>query len=460
MEKFLGRDTELNILQKIYNKDAFGMAIVYGRRRIGKTMLVNEFLKRQDCKIISFTAVEQNEKALLSLMKDTVLNTLAPDMLDMIDFPDFDKLFEFIGKCAAKERIIFFIDEYPYLAKQCSYIQSVLQKYIDGSWKNTNLFFIICGSLVGFMKDEVLAESAPLYGRSDLELKLRPFGYDETALFLENYSNEEKAIVYGLTGGVAKYIKQFDCNRSLDENIIEQFYSPGGYFSEEQVKTVITSDKQNPALYNSIISAVATGHTKNHEISVCAGIDDISYPLKVLVKAEILERRMAKKPYYVLNDSMLEFWFKYVNRAVSLINVGNGAKYYESNVKINLHDFMGKIFEKMAKNYLLKRAGNFGIPLMTDITDYQDSVLNEDGKPCQVEIDLYGKEDKKLVLIGECKFKNEKFGKNEYDAFMDKVRLVHGEKTVLCLFSLSGFSDYVKQNAINTMLISLDDMYI
>lgn len=231
LDIFLGRKTELNILQKIYDRNSFGMAIVYGRRRIGKTMLISEFMKRQDVKKIFFTAVEQNEKALLSLMKDAVLSTLAPEMQDMIDFQDFDKLFEFVGRHASKERVIFFIDEYPYLAKQCPYIQSVLQKHIDNSWKNSNLFFVICGSLVGFMKDEVLAESAPLYGRSDLELKLRPFGYDETALFLPNYTNEEKAIIYGFTGGVAKYIRQFECNRTLDENIIEHFYSLGGYFS-------------------------------------------------------------------------------------------------------------------------------------------------------------------------------------------------------------------------------------
>jgi len=461
MELFLGRKTELQILQKIYdrNKNEFSMIIVYGRRRIGKTMLINEFMKLNDCKKISFTAVEQNEKALLSLMKDAVLNALAPDMLDLIDFADFGKLFEFIGKYATKERIIFFIDEYPYLAKQCPYIQSVIQKYIDTNWKNTNLFFVICGSLVGFMKDEVLAESAPLHGRSNLEMKLRPFAYDETALFLENYSNEEKAIVYGLTGGVAKYIKQFDCNHSLDENIKEQFFSTGGYFSEEQVKTVITSEKKNPSLYNSIISAIATGHTKNNDISVYTGIDDLTYPLKVLVNAEIIERRVSKKPYYILNDSMLEFWFKYVNRAVSLINAGNGAKFYEMNVKEKLHEFMGKIFERMAKDYLFKNAGNMDIPLMTELTNFQGSILGENKKPCQIEIDLYGKEDKKLVLIGECKFKKHKFKKEELEAFINKVELLHGEDSFLCLFSLSGFTDYVEKNANGIRLFSLDDMY-
>ena len=277
MQEFVGRKQELDTLQKRYNRTGFGMAIVYGRRRIGKTMLINEFIDRQNCRSIRFTAVEQNEKTLLTMMKDVVLETIAPEMSQVIDFSDFDKLFDFIGKNSTKERIVFFIDEYPYLVNQCPYIQSLLQKHIDNDWKKTNMFFIICGSLVGFMKDEVLAESAPLYGRSDLELHLHPFRYNETALFLDGYSNEEKAVVYGLTGGVAKYIRQFDTNRSLDENIIENFYSFGRYFSEELIQTVITNDRKNPALYNSIIDAIATGHTKYNEIASYLGVDDVDY---------------------------------------------------------------------------------------------------------------------------------------------------------------------------------------
>ncbi|MBQ2173541.1 MAG: AAA family ATPase, partial [Alphaproteobacteria bacterium] len=322
---FRGRKTELRILDKKYKNPGFVMTVLYGRRRIGKTKLINKFIHDHDCRSISFTAVERGETELLSMMTESVLNALSPELVGTISFNSFENLFEYIGSKAEKERLIFFIDEYPYLAKQCPYIQSILQKVIDTKWKKGKLFFVICGSLVSFMKDEVLAESAPLHGRSDLELKLRPFNYLETAEFLNNYTNEEKAICYGLTNGVAKYIEQFDTCNSLEDNIIEQFYSIGGYFSEEQIKTIITNEKQNPALYNSIISAVATGHTKNSEIASYVGVDDVTYPLKVLVKAELLEKRVAKKPYYILNDSMIEFWFRYVNRATSLINADNGA---------------------------------------------------------------------------------------------------------------------------------------
>lgn len=456
---FRGRTAELNALNKKFKQNGFVMTVLYGRRRVGKTRLINEFMQGHDCKKICFTCVEREESELLSLMTEAVLMALAPDMADMISFKRFEDLFDFIGKQAEKERIIFFMDEYPYLVKQCPYIQSVLQRVIDTYWKKGNLFFVICGSLVSFMKDEVLAQSAPLHGRSDIELKLRPFDYLETAEFLDGYTCEEKAICYGLTNGVAKYIEQFDPKLSLEENILEQFYSVGGYFAEEQVKTVIASDKQNPALYNSIVSAVATGHTRSSEIASCIGSDEVTYPLKVLVNAEVLEKRVSKKPYYVLNDSMLEFWFRYVSRATSLINAGNGAMYYNSNVKEHIHDFMGKVFEKMAKEYLIKHAGVDGLPVLTEITDYQDTVLDEEKKPKQIEIDLLGKNDKNILLVGECKFKNSTFDKSDLEKIMDKIKYLPVTDPIICIFSLSGFSDHVKNNAGNCRLIGIEDMY-
>ena len=456
---FRGRATELKLLDRKYNQSGFNMVVLYGRRRVGKTRLVNQFIQEHDCKCISFTAVERGEKELLSMMTEAVLLSLAPDMLDEISFNSFEKLFDFVGKQSDKERIIFFIDEYPYLAKQCPYIQSVLQKVIDTKWQRGNLFLILCGSLVSFMKEEVLTESAPLHGRSGLELKLRPFNYLETAEFLDGFTDEQKAICYGLTNGVAKYIEQFDTHDSLDENIITQFYSIGGYFTEEQVKTVVTGDKKNPALYNSVVSAVATGHTKNCEIASYIGTDDVTYPLKVLVNSEVLERRVSKKPYYVLNDSMLEFWFKYVNRAISLINAGRGETYYFANVKVHLHDYMGKIFEKMAKEYLMMNAGRGDFPILTEITDYQASVLDENGKQKQIEIDLLGKEDKKILLVGECKFRNSPFNKDEFEIFMDKIKYVSATDPVVYIFSLSGFTEYVKENAGKCRLVGIEDMY-
>ena len=159
------------------------------------------------------------------LLGNDVLENLAPSLSGKIKFESFDSVFDFITEKAGKEKLVFVIDEYPYLAKSCPYMNSLLQKYIDHDWKNTNLFLVLLGSLISFMREDVLGQNAPLHGRANLEMKLNPFDYKETALFVPSYTEEEKAIVYGLTGGVAKYLEQFDDSVSLNHNIEKLFFS-------------------------------------------------------------------------------------------------------------------------------------------------------------------------------------------------------------------------------------------
>ena len=461
VDKFIGRKTELAALQEKFDSKGFHMAVIYGRRRLGKTALINEFIRLNDVKAISFVALERTEKELLEMMGNTVLTELAPELLDVVHFESFDKIFDFLAHYAKNEKIIFVIDEYPYLAQQCKYMNSLLQKYIDHQWKETQMFFIICGSLVSFMRDDVLSKNAPLHGRSSIELKLRPFDYLETADFVPKFSNEDKAIVYGLTGGVAKYLEQFDDSKSLDTNIIKNFFSNTGYFTEEQVKTVITGEKSSPTTYNSIISAIANGHTKHNEIGTASGIDDISYSLKVLQESELIEKRFSSgKPYYVITDGMLYFWFKYVSKAASLINAGRGDEYYNRIVKKDLHNFMGKVFENIAKQYVFMNMCTDKIPaFITDITDYQTSYKDEKGNIRQVEIDIVGKNEKSVELAAECKFRNEKFDKDELESFLNKVNYLPAKNVFLILFSLSGFTEYVQAHSKDILLVDINDMY-
>ena len=435
------------------------MAVVYGRRRVGKTSLINRFIARSQCKAVSFVALERNEREQLSMLGEAVLSALAPDLLGTLSFDSFESVFAFMAKASAEERVILFIDEYPYLAKECSYMNSLLQRFIDREWKETQLYLVLCGSLVSFMREEVLAESAPLHGRSTLELKVRPMGYRDSAAFVSGYTNEEKAIVYGLTGGVPKYLEQFDDSIDLETNIIKQFYTSGGYFSEEQVRTLVTADKSNPAALNSIIAAVASGHSKYSEIASCSGLDDISYYLKSLVSADVLEKRTSgSKPYYILADDMLRFWFNYVSRAASFVNAGRGELYYERMVKGRLHEHMGGVFEKMARQFLFESMGTERFPYFaTDIDEYQVSIKVGRGDIRQVELDLVGREGKKIVFVGECKFRNQPFGESEFKDLLEKVELLPARDPALVLFSLSGFSSGMKKQPVT--LFDIDDLY-
>ena len=459
MGNFIGREEELGALQKLYDKKGFCMAVLFGRRRVGKTTLVNKFIEKNKCKSVSFVSTEMTESELLSRMGNDVLESLAPNLNGKIKFDSFDSIFDFMAEEAESRRIVFVIDEYPYLAKSCPYMNSLLQKYIDHKWKKSNLCFILLGSLVSFMRDDVLGSSAPLHGRANLEFKINPFDYKDTADFVPNYNTEEKAIVYGLTGGIAKYLEQFDSALPLDENIQTLFFSRNAFFSEEQIKTVITSERSNPVAYNSIIDAIANGKTKYNEIQSATGMSDISFCLKNLISAEIVERRETPKPYYLIADSMINFYFRYVAPGASLINSGKGKIYYEQKVKQKLHEFMGSVFEKMAKDYILSNVGTKKIPcFVTDVVEYQNSV--KIGKEIKsVEIDLLGLDGKKYVLAGECKFKSEKFGKEDLEIFQDKIDFLSASNLKAILFSLSGFTDYVAKNAKGYALVPLAQMY-
>ena len=173
-----------------------------------------------------------------------------------------------------------------------------------------------------------------------------------------------------------------------------------------------------------MINAIANGKTKYNEIQSATGMSDISFCLKNLMSSEIVEKRKSSKPYYIIADTMLDFYFRYVMPGASLINSGKGKAYYMKKVKPNLHEFMGRVFEKMAKEYILNNVGTKKVPaFVTDVVEYQSSI--KIGKELKsIEIDILGLDGKKIVLAGECKFKSEKFGKDDYELFMEKI-IVH-----------------------------------
>ena len=459
MQSFIGRTSELAALRDRCDRPGFQMAVVYGRRRVGKTTLINRFIDDCGCKAVSFVALQRGEKEQLALMGNAVLGALAPQMLDSVSFETFERLFTFVAQAAQSERVILLIDEYPYLAAACPYMNSLIQRFVDHEWKGTQLYLILCGSLVSFMRDDVVGECAPLHGRSTLELKLHPMGYRDSGEFVPGYTHEEKAIVYGLTGGVPKYLEQFDDAKSLDQNIVEQFYSGTGYFTEEQIQSLVTADRANPAAFNSVLMAIASGHTKYSEIATCTGMNDIAYYMRTLVALELVEKRSSGgRPYYVIADPMVAFWFKYVSPAASLINAGRGELYYERRVRGRLHEHMGPVFEAMARQWCFENMGTERFPFFaTGIEEYQASVKVPGEQPRQVELNLVGRDGKGIAFVGECKFRGEAFGSAELRKLTDKVALLPARDPGIVVFSLGGFSDEVR--ASGATLVGIEEMY-
>ena len=190
------------------------MTVIYGRRRIGKSTLITEFIK--DKEVIFYTATKVGKNRNLELFSQQVVKLFMPGMED-IRFNTTEAVFDFVDKNVGDRKVVLVIDELPYWAERDEAFLSVLQKYIDTSWSDKNIKIILCGSALSFMEKKVLSEKSPLFGRWDSQIKLKAFDFLDAAKFVPNFSNEDKAICYGITGGVAKYLAMIDPTKSIDE---------------------------------------------------------------------------------------------------------------------------------------------------------------------------------------------------------------------------------------------------
>lgn len=467
MKAFIGRQRELDALNKLYNNEGFQMMVLYGRRRVGKSTLLQKFIEGK--KAVFYTAVRSNSQRNLKLLGDYVVEALAPEMMG-ISFESYESLFHWIGDRSKDERIVFIIDEFPYMAEQDKSLLSVLQKYIDREWQRGNMFFVLSGSSISFMEDEVLSEKSPLFGRRTSQLKLKAFNYREAAEFVPNYSLEDKAVVYGVTGGIAKYLAMFDEHISLDDNIKSLFFADTGYLYEEP-NNLLTQEFKNVALYNAIIEAVAAGRNRISTISDLTHMDQtqVAHAAANLVATGILRKDYAitdennkRKVQYVLADNMFRFWYQFVSPGMGMIDYGRGAIYYEKVVKKNINHYMGNVFEDMCRDYTMGVGSDGDLACM--VLKIGKWWGTNPAQKEETDIDVVGLDTvNKQAVIGECKFKNELLDKGIFEQLVARKGLLDKKYQVVqyLLFSKSGFSDWIKENAgrENMYLVDLQRMY-
>lgn len=472
---FIGRERELQSLETVYAKEGFGMTVIYGRRRVGKSTLITEFIKEK--KAIFYTATKVGADRNLELFAKQVLDVVDPDYSG-VAFSSLENVLDILTKrtSVSDEKVILVIDELPYWAEKDEALLSILQKYIDTQWLDNNLMLILCGSALSFMENKVLSEKSPVFGRRDSQIKLEAFNYKDSALFVPNYSPEDKAVCYGVTGGVAKYLAMIDSTKSLDDNIKRLFFNTDGYLYDE-TKNLLTQEFADVTLVNNIIEQVASGENtlniiaskvKEKDATVLYSLDKLIDVGLVEKKKCITEEKNKKKTQYVLKDHMFKFWYEFIPKAISVIEMGQGELYYEKVVKPQLHAFMGSVFEEMCRYYTLEHGiqGAFG-SFITEVGTWWgvEQLQDDTGKWYQqaTDIDVVGLSTvDNTAVIGECKFKNEKIDRGVYETLLGRARLIAGKYNVTkyLLFSLSGFTDWFDtQDKTNIVLITVEDMY-
>ena len=462
---FYCRNEELRKLNKRYDDRDFECVVIYGRRRVGKTTIINEFCK--DKPTIFFSAIlEGTEKDNLKMLSRAIYAYREPEANRAPEHDSFDSALDEITSLAMKERIVFVIDEYPYLAKAYPSISSRLQHLIDHVWKDSNLYLILCGSSMSFMENQVLGYQSPLYGRRTGQFKIEPLTYKETAVFNPGLDNVTNSFVYGVTGGIPHYINKLNIRGSFDNALIENFFDCSAYLFEEPAN-LLKQELREPAVYNSIITAIAEGASRMNEISTKTGIESgpCSKYLNVLINLGILKKetpmteKPGKKTIYSIADPFFRFWYRFVPSNMTPIASGRMGKLYDKAVYAHLNDYMGLIFEKMCRDYLLYYAEEMDFQLV-DIGQWWGTDLVEKK---QVQIDLVGSTDNKSeYLIGSCKFRNEAIGVDELE-LLKKYATVFGKGKIYhyYIFSKGGFTEGLKTlgDKGEVKLISLEDMY-
>ena len=441
---FIGRERELATLERLYRKSGFQFPAIYGRRRVGKTTLISRFVEGKPT--VFFTAIEGNLPANLRLLSAAIRAFEVPDT-DPSSAPVYRDLYEALDvvfRMAASQRLVFVIDEYPYLAKADPSVSSMLQGLIDRYRDSSQLYLILCGSSLSFMREQLLDDKSPLYGRRTAQIELEPFDFFDALGFFPGVPATDALQYYAMAGGVPLYLRQFDPALSLEENVCEVFLRPDSLLYDEPTN-LVKQEVQKAAPFNAVIQAIAEGRSQNNEIATAVGIQtsELTYYLKGLRSIGLVSKEMpvvagSRRAVYRLSDNLFRFWYRFVLPNRTAIERGMQQRVLRS-VQMVLPTFCGPVFEDVCAQWLWRQNADGSLPVeFGDLGRWwgNDPQLRE-----EAEIDLVGVDDGRTVLVGECKWRNEDVDREVVEMLEHRSKLVHAQAdSWLYAFSKSGFT--------------------
>lgn len=460
----IGRKEEMNILNSLYASDKFEYLVMYGRRRVGKTTLLKELAK--DKTAIFLPAQEKNDA--LNLQDFSNMIQLQLDGIYISPFEGWKAAFEYIDKKVSRRTLVI-IDEFPFIAEENPTIKSILQHTIDHLWRNNNnIFLILCGSSVSFMESDIMGVKSPLHDRQTSSMEVLPFDYYESSFFFPTYSYEQKLVTYGILGGVPRYLEAFNEKSSIEENIANSIIRKGSYLNEEP-SNLLKAELREPNVYNSILSAIANGRNRVHEISDYLHEDSskISKYLIVLQTMRLVAKRVpcgesinSRKGIYKLTDNFFRFWFRYEftnNAYYEILGAAAAAK----EIMEGISDYMGDAFEGICAEFFFREAKKGRLPFIPfKIGKWWG---NNPHIKAQDDIDILmiDKTGKKGIFV-ECKYTNAPMPHKEYEDLKCAMSVFSGlEEKYMYFVSKSGYDESVIRHANEdgAILLGLDDLF-
>lgn len=459
----IGRKDELNHLYNLYNKNSFEFLVMYGRRRVGKTTILQEFSENTNS--IFFPAREKNDA--LNLEDFSKVIQFHFDKTYIASFRSWEDAFDYIGS-KANERTAVIIDEFPYIIDENPSVKSILQHVIDHNWKRKNIFLILCGSSVSIMENDIMGRKSPLHDRQTSSLEIKPFDYLESSAFFPNYSNEEKLLAYGILGGIPRYLEAFDTNLSIKQNIATKIIGNGAYLHEEP-DNLLKAELRETNIYSSILSAIANGRNKITTIAdyIHEERSKVAKYLITLQTLRLVEKRIpcgepetSKRSIYVIKDNFFKFWFRYEftnNSYYAMLGEQNAA----DEIMNDISNLMGEAFEEICKEYIIRLAKQGKLPFIPYHLGKwwgANPAIKEQDDVDLLAIDRSGK---KAIFI-ECKFTSQPMPYDEYEDLITATK-AFPEITEKQLWFISkfGYTDAVIKEAKknNTVLLTMDDLF-
>lgn len=458
-DTFVGREGELAKLDRMYSSKKQNVALIYGRRRVGKSELIKKFIQKYNTDAIYYECKQTTE-----LNNVSSLSTLISEKFSLppLAFSGIEELLEFMFKQACEKKIILVLDEYPYLQKTVTGLDSILQSLIDRYLNQSQLKLIICGSFVETMK-KLLLRHNPLYGRVSLVLNLKPMNYLESAKFYPSFSNEDKVRLYSVFGGIPYYNSLIDEELSVKENIMELLTLPGARL-EDEVSMYLNAELSKITNANEVFEALTRGFTRFSDILSQSHITSSPTLAKVLEKlmlmdmvekeAPINDSNNKKKTGYYISDNMSRFFYQYVFRYASQRRIMNPEVFYERYIEKDFEQtYVPKRFEDICKQFLIlkNQQGDMAEPFEAIGKYYYD--LPKEHK--NGEFDVVTKDDRGYA------FYEAKFRESPVTAAMieEEIRQVNDTGLYCYQYGFFSRSGYEELNRPDVVKYTLDDLY-
>jgi AAA+ ATPase superfamily predicted ATPase len=449
---FINRQTELDLLAKMYASNRAELFVLYGRRRVGKTELLRAFCA--DKPHLFFIATLSADGEQLATFSQQIWGMTHSEVPAGFSFPSWDSAFLALADLPAPMMVV--LDEFTYLISGNKAIPSILQKAWDERLKNTQIKLVLCGSYIGMMEAEVLGYQAPLYGRRTHSILLEPLDLSSTAQFFPAYSAEQQFLAWAVLGGMPYYLRTFSDQQDIFTNIHQHILDAknGELFNEPRL--LLMEELREPRNYFSILRAIAQGNTRLNEIAQASGVGAVTMVaryLDLLQQMRLITRRVpateyqpekSKRGMYQIVDHFLRFWFRYVQPNQSSLDLGLTDAILDQRVKPDLNHFVSTTFEEASRQYVARLARQGKIPFLPErIGAWWE-------KDAEIDVLAISRTEKQ-ALVGECKWSSNPVGTNILTDLKQKAQALLREGDIsqlhYALFSRSGFTPALEQQA-------------